>query len=66
MQSHTMPADPLITTDQSVKAAIAYLLALGKLDTLGKEVPIVGRNLCLWMPARFSSLVNNPLRHHKD
>lgn len=65
MKYQTMQSDPLITTDASVKAAIAYLLSLGKLDTLGKEVPIVGRNICLWMPARFSSLVNNLLRHHK-
>lgn len=66
MKYQTMQADPLITTDESVKAAIAYLLALGKLDTLGKEVPIIGRNVCLWMPAQFSSLVSNPLRHHKN
>jgi len=41
-----------------ITAAIAYLMAKNPhaLQSLAKPTPVIGRGLCLWLPARLSTL----------
>jgi hypothetical protein len=41
-----------------ITAAIAYLMAKNPaaLQALDKPIPVLGRGLCFWLPARLSTL----------
>jgi len=41
-----------------VTAAIAYLMAKNPsaLQALDSPIPVIGRGLCIWLPARLSTL----------
>lgn len=42
----------------AITAAITYLLAKNPaaLQSLDKPIPVLGRGLCFWLPARLSTL----------
>jgi hypothetical protein len=57
-----MKPDTLLSTEESINAALQYLASKEALDTLADEVPVVGRSLCLWLPEHKSSLKGDKLR----
>lgn len=48
--------DTLLSTEESVNAALAYLASKDALHTLAEAVPVMGRDLCFWLPDRHTSL----------
>ena len=44
------------TTATAVSKALAYLSSRKALHKLEEPCPIIGRDICIWMPARESSL----------
>lgn len=57
--------DTLLSTEESINAALAYLASKQALDTLAEVTPIMGRDLCFWLPDECTSLKRNPFRPHK-
>ncbi len=60
-----MNKDNLISTEESVNAAIAYLASKDALHLLAEETEVIGSNVCMWLPKEVSALVvrNSPRRH---
>lgn len=59
-----MNKDNLISTEESVNAAIAYLASKDALHLLAEETGVMGSNVCMWLPKEVSALVvrNSPRR----